>query len=189
VSIKSSCDARHVVPRPEPRVFLKSVEEQFVAATADGKKFFECSKGKHMFKKLFAMSAQFTDWCHRLTSWRNSNDGQLPGRNSADPEEASVANWIGKTKLRCRGPLTTSRPATPSQQQLTAAELHQFAQALSVAVTSLNAGVIEDVCGSPISSLDLHGDDLVSLSSDKHRLSDTGRPCKRRLVANSSSSD
>ena len=52
VSIKSSCDARHVVPRPEPRVFLKSVEEQFVAATADGKKFFECSKGKHMFKKL-----------------------------------------------------------------------------------------------------------------------------------------
>jgi hypothetical protein len=140
------------------------------------------------------MSAQFTDWCHRLTSWRNSNDGQLPGRNSADSEEASVANWIGKTKLRCRGPLTTSRPATPSQQQLTAAELHQFAQALGVAVTSLNAGVTEDVCGSPISSLDLHGDHPVSLSievhvngagsgcSDKQRLSDTGRPCKRRLV-------
>jgi hypothetical protein len=152
--------------------------------------FFTASSARRLCcVTLFAMSAQFTDWCHRLTSWRNSNDGQLPGRNSADSEEASVANWIGKTKLRCRGPLTTSRPATPSQQQLTAAELHQFAQALSVAVTSLNAGVTEDVCGSPISSLDLHGDDPVSLSSDKHRLSDTGRPCKRRLVANSSSSD
>jgi hypothetical protein len=52
VSIKSSCDARHVVSRPEPRVFVKSVQEQFVTATADGKKFFECSKRKHMFNQL-----------------------------------------------------------------------------------------------------------------------------------------
>lgn len=52
VTFKSARHARHIVRGPERRVFMKSVQEQFVQATADGEKFFECSKGKYMFKKL-----------------------------------------------------------------------------------------------------------------------------------------
>ena len=52
VTFKSARHARHIVRGPERRVFMKSVQEQFVTATADGEKFFECSKRKYMFKKL-----------------------------------------------------------------------------------------------------------------------------------------
>ena len=37
---------------PGAHVFVKSVREEFVTATADGEKFFECSTAKSMFKKF-----------------------------------------------------------------------------------------------------------------------------------------
>ena len=39
---------------PGGRVFVKAVREEFVTATADGEKFFECSKKSQIFKKLNA---------------------------------------------------------------------------------------------------------------------------------------
>jgi len=77
------------------------------------------------------MATKHTNWCDRLVSWRHSNGGQLPSRNSADPEEASLANWIAKTRLRCTRTLqSTTRPSAPSQEQLTVAELHNFEEAM-----------------------------------------------------------
>jgi hypothetical protein len=39
---------------PGGHVFMKAVREDFVTATADGRKYFECSTGKDIFKKLDA---------------------------------------------------------------------------------------------------------------------------------------
>jgi hypothetical protein len=73
-------------------------------------------------------------------SWRLSNDGQLPVRNSADPVEASLANWISKTRPRCvRSLASTTRPTAPNQQQLTVAEAHEFQEVLGDVIASTNA--------------------------------------------------
>ena len=89
---------------------------------------------------VFAMATKHTAWCHRLEARRRSNGGQLPSRNSADTEEASLANWVRKTRLRSSGPMTSeSRPRAPNQQQLTAAEFHEFERAVGDLIASSSA--------------------------------------------------
>ena len=97
------------------------------------------------------MATKHLDWCHRLTAWRRGNGGQLPSRDSADAEEASLANWVRKTRLRSSGPLTTkSRPRAPSQQQLTAADCDEFERVVGDLAVSGSAceSASDEVAGS-----------------------------------------
>ena len=61
-------------------------------------------------------------WCERLVAWRRSNGWKMPVRNSTEHEEAALALWVAKTKIRC----SQSLGSEPSTRQLTADEEVDF---------------------------------------------------------------
>ena len=102
--------------------------------------------------RFCTMDTRHTSWCHRLVSWMRSHGGGLPARNSGDPEEASLANWISKTRIRCIRPLGPfTRPIAPSQLQLSVAEVLIFEEAIGEVIVS--RGSLNRVCDSEATSV------------------------------------